>query len=393
MQAAWEKLHTGCWKDADPTWRNAYSLACLLRALVMLSGACAALPAESPRLCSKAAPKSQQSRAVSSQGPPQEDAPCAGNTAPGGSQPEWTAAEPARVSTVQHRGALSLGRTDCVGMPAGALPSAAACSAADTPAPVHACTSDRQTFNGQAAEAQHMPNGGSYGVPEAGAIEAAMRELDMGLMMGGVALAGSLHAAMAIAEDAWSRNASSFLPGSNHCEQPQQSGRHRMLHHEQLQHGNKRKRGEPEEGAGSSLGHDVTRSEACPNQNGPRKAPVTCSQDGWRGTAVWPHDESSLEEQRRLSVPPGAQGCSAAIGICCRITWTSLICKYQPENIQLCASSAICLSVGLILKVPGRACLRSTSACRHWTGFLEGYMAGRSCGQPCHITGQLCTCF
>ena len=290
----------------DPAWRNAYSLACLLRALVMLSGACAALPAERLRLCSRAAHNSQQSRAVSRQGRPQEDAQCMGDMAHGSRQPDRIAAQHA-VSTVQHQGALSKGRIDCIGMPAGALLNMVACITAKMPASVHARTSDKQTLYGQAADAQLMPDEGSSGVPEAGAIEASMRELDMGLMMGGVALAGTLHAAMAIAEDAWSRDASSSLPENGYCEQPQQSRMNERLRHEQLQQDGKRKREEPEGGAGGSLDHEVTRGEACLSQNGARKASTRCSQDEWRGAAVWPHDEAKVEEERQMSVPPGAQ--------------------------------------------------------------------------------------
>ena len=280
VQAAWEKLHTGCWKDVDPAWRNAYSLACLLRALVMLSGTCAALPAESSRLRSGAAHDCQQSRGVSRPGHPQSDAQCVGSTAHGSSQPESIAAQPAGNSAVQHQGALSKGCMDCLGMPAGALPSVAACSAADPPAPVHACCSEKQTLYRQAKGAQPMPDGGSTEVPEVGiTIKAAMRELDMGLMMGGAALAGSLHAAMAIAEDAWSQSASSCLPDDSHCEQPQQSRRNKSLCLKQLQQDSKRKREEPEGGAGGSLGHAITRSEACLHQDGPSEAPAGCSRD------------------------------------------------------------------------------------------------------------------
>ena len=213
-----------------------------------------------------------------------------------------------------------------------------------------------------------MPNGWSTEVPEVGiTIKAAMRELDMGLMMGGAALAGSLHAAMAIAEDAWSRSASSCLPDDSHCEQPQQSRRNKKWRQGQLQQDSKRKREEPEGGAGGSLGHAITRSEACLHQDGPSEAPAGCSRDGWRGTAVWPHDESRLEEERQQSVPPGAQGCSAAADICCCITWTSEGCDEHPEDAQLLAASAMCISMGVMLQAPGRACLCGMSACRLWT--------------------------
>ena len=387
VQAAWEKLHTGCWKDVDPAWRNAYSLACLLRALVMLSGTCAALPAESPELCSRATLNSQQSRGVSRPGPPQEDAQCVVSTSHGSSQPESILAQPAGLSPGQHQGGLSKGRTDCLGMPASALPSMAACSPADPPALVHTCSSDKQTLEVQAAEAQPMPNGGSSGVPEVGVtIKAAMVELDMGLMMGGAALARSLHAAMVIAEDAWSQSASSFLPGDSHCEQSHQSRRNERWRQKQLQQGSKRKREEPEGGAGGSLGHPMARSEACLHQDGPSNAPAGCSRDEWRGMAVWPHDESKLEEERQRSVPPGAQGRSTAVDICCCITWTSVGCVEHPENAQLLATSAACIRLGVILQAPGRACLCNTSACHLWTAFWRPTWVAEAVDSP--VTSQ-----
>ena len=367
MQAAWEKLHTGCWKDVDPAWRNAYSLACLLRALVMLSGACAALPAESPRLCSGAALSSQRSLSVSSQGAPQEDAECAGLRAGMSSQPEGNSEQPAGSSTAQHQGAPCTGCVDCIGMPAGALLSAAACGPAGPPASVHACSSDKQMLHGLAAKSQLRPDGGSSGGSEAGAIEAAMRELDMGLMMGGAALAGSLHAAMGIAEDAWSWNASSFPPRISHCRQPEQSSRNGRLHHNQLQQDSKRKREEPEGGTGGSLDHVVTSSKACSDQHCSRKAPARCSQDEWRSTAVWPHDESKFEQERLLSVPPGAKGCPAAINNILSASVTPQKGNQHPENFWRLAFLALCISAGVILQVPGRACVCGTSACHLWT--------------------------
>ena len=166
-----------------------------------------------------------------------------------------------------------------------------------------------------------MPDVGSTEVPKVGiTIKAAMRELDMGLMMGGAALAGSLHAAMAIAEDAWSQSASSCLPDDSHCEPPQQSRRNKSLCLKQLQQDSKRKSHEPEGGAGGSLGHAITRSEACLHQDGPRKTPARCSRDEWRGTAVWPHDNLKLEAQRQQSLPPGVHKCPAAIDLCCCMT-------------------------------------------------------------------------
>ena len=372
----------------DPAWRNAYSLACLLRALVMLSGACAALPAESPRLRSAPAHDCRQSRGVSRQGRSRGNAQCVGSTAHKSSQPESIAAQRAGLRTVQQQGDLSKGRTDCLGMPVGVLPSVAACSAADPPASVHPCSSDKPTLEGQAAEAQPMPNGGSSGVPEVGVtIKAAMRELDMGLMMGGAALARSLHAAMVIAEDVWSQSASSFLPGNSHCEQSQQSRRNERWRQKQLQQGSKRKREEPEGRADGSLSHPIARSEACLHQNGPSNAPAGCSRVEWRGTAVWPHDESKLEEERQRSAPPGAQGCSAANIICCCITWTSVGCVEHPENAQLLATSAACIRLGVILQAPGRVCLCSTSACHLWIVFWRPTWAAEAVDSP--VTSQV----
>ena len=358
----------------DPAWRNAYSLACLLRALVMLSGACAAQPAQSSRLCSGAAHNCQQSRGVSRQGPPQGNAQCVRNTAHGSSQPEHIAAQPAGVRTEQHQGALSVGCMDCLGMPAGALLSAAACSPADPPASVHACCSEKQTSCGQAARAQLMLDGGSSGAPEAEAIEAAMRELDMGLMMGGAALAGSLHAAMAIAEDAWSRSASSCLPDDSHCEQPQQSRRNKRWRQGQLQQDSKRKREESGGGPEGSLCREIARNEACLHQNGPSEASAGCSRDEWRGTAVWPHDVSKLKEERQQSVPPGAQGCSAAVIICCCITWTqmdtmSTLRMLSSEHLQLCALGW----VSFCRLLEGRACAARAPAI---SGPLSGGVHG-----------------
>ena len=183
MQAAWEKLHTGCWKDVEPAWRDAYALACLLRALVRLSRLHVSPPAVSKPPCSAAASDSllrvsqSQSKHLQQTG---EQVDTHGRTASTEGQHaelESLAAEPLR-GRQQPSSTLHCGKV----------------LREDPSKPVR---------TGGRPEEHTETQDGNTGSPAGRAIEAAMRELDLGIMMGGHTYQDSLHAAVAIAQKAW----------------------------------------------------------------------------------------------------------------------------------------------------------------------------------------------
>ena len=214
-QAAWEKLHTGCWKDVHSAWRNAYALACLLHALVRLFGTCTA--AGGQLLACAPAPAEQYSR----------------------ENLEHCHEQSNEQQQVEHN--FSNGTLRSADIPPSRLvnglnDSSHACQGAQSReahsasqlqglqesrvTDEHARPPDEQQSLETAPEQLARGQEHSTRTPAGTVIEAAMRELDLGLMMGGLSFREHLHDAMALAQRAWQQQSRAHisLPVDSHRE-------------------------------------------------------------------------------------------------------------------------------------------------------------------------------
>ncbi len=281
MQAAWEKLHTGCWKDVEPAWRDAYALACLLRALVRLSRLHVSPPAVSEPLCSAAASESLLVVSASQFKHQQQT----------GEQVETYD----RIHSIDEQHA----ELEC--------PVAQSLRGSQHPTSTLQCRQVPREGAGKPgctltiSEQHTETHEGDPGSSAGHAVKAAMRELDLGIMMGGHTYQDSLHAAVAIAQKAWSKCSEAGNPDA--CQQ------HPMSHpssaceqsnHKQAERGEKRKRPTheacPGEGA-SSRPTDGLNCSAVPEAGQKSKA-----------AAAWAPAELSSERLCELQqlLPPGA---------------------------------------------------------------------------------------
>ena len=153
VQMAWERLHTGNWKDVPLAWRDAYALACTLVALPagVLEPACPAAPAAA-------------------------DASAVG-------APSVTAAPAATEATASHPGSAGLG-SRAIPCP---LPDPGAEGGL---AALHACA--LQQHAGSRAGGPDLAPAPAVSMEWEGSVRAAregtaaaLRELDLGAMMGG----------------------------------------------------------------------------------------------------------------------------------------------------------------------------------------------------------------
>lgn len=269
-QASWEKLHTGCWKGVHSAWRDAYALACLLHALVRLSGtctaagsqqmACAPAPAEHCRSenlehCHGQSNRQQQVEHAHSNG-----ALRSANVPPsrlGNGQDTSNSCQDAHSQEARSASQLLGLRESRV-------------------TDEHARPPDEQQSVETAPEQLARGQEDSSRSPAGTVIEAAMRELDLGLMMGGLSFQEHLHAAMALAQRAWQQQGRAHiaLPVDSHREAGDGHP------HVDVEQGGKRKRAT----------HDDSRSDSL--------------KDSKAASAQWRLEESS-EETLLRHLPPG----------------------------------------------------------------------------------------
>ena len=283
LQAAWEKLHTGCWKEVEPAWRDAYALACLLRALIRLLSLHVSLPAVSESACSGAPPRCLPRG--SDRAPQPKKLQQTGEQVEISHSALGTEAQPAVIETPAAQSLTSTqelwSKPPCGGMAReGSGNEECAESSSDQQTAVHESTS------GTAAD---------------GAIMEAMRELDLGIMMGGHAYQESLHAAIAIAQgaqidgnEAANAGASQLSPVRNLEDFCEQNG------HTQAEHGRKRLRMTADEGLGNGLSSEAGKEISCSTV--PRVDQDSKTTAAWASTGLSKEDLRKLQEQ----LPPGA---------------------------------------------------------------------------------------
>lgn len=273
----------------DSVWRDAYALACLLHALIQLCSACADPPAGCQKTSRAVAPWSQHSKA---------DCACAGHEqdvqqevcADSNCQLACAASQPSLLIGEQLQGnaAQDWGEAHANGQ-RGRLQDLQACKAAGR------CTLDEPISAGSAGELQARQQGASSGTSIAKTT--AMRELDLAIMMGGHTFQSSLHAAMAIAGDAWPwRREEGRLEHrqAKYCT-------HRDVSMEQT---SKRERSEHEERPNDSQHSKIIDSSCCPSSNDSQKRHSPVSMTGSKAAATWAfaqYDEEELFQQ----LPPG----------------------------------------------------------------------------------------
>ena len=280
VQAAWEKLHTGCWKDVEPAWRDAYALACLLRALVRLSKLHVSSPAVSEPRCSAAA--SDSLLAVSgSQSKHQQETGEQSETNDRFACIEGQHAELQRPAAQSLRGSQqSLSTPQCGGVLREG-PGRPGCTAARS-------------------EQRMETHEGNTGSPAGHAIKAAMRELDLGIMMGGHTYQDSLHAAVAIAQKACLEcsEAGSADASQQHAARHLDSACEHSNH--KTKNDKKRKRSILESALGDGASSRTTNVVCCST------APAVGQNS--RAAAAWAPAELSSERLCELQqhLPPGA---------------------------------------------------------------------------------------
>ena len=282
MQAAWEKLHTGCWKDVEPAWRDAYALACLLRALVRLSWLHVSPPAVSEARCSRA---------------PAQSLPSSSDRAP---QPEKLKQTGEQVDIIGNA-ANTEAQPAAIDTPAAQVLTSRQESSSEPP---YWATAERRRGNGERADISSDQHAGVHGRASAtaadGAVQEAMRELDLGIMMGGHTYQESLHAAMTIAQKALVEGSEAAKAGSSQLTPVRDvkiSGE--QIEQSQTEHGRKRKRRMHEEGSGDGPGSEAGKEIDC--SAAPRVDHASRAIAAWALAEHSKDDLSTLQQQ----LPPG----------------------------------------------------------------------------------------
>ena len=363
VQAAWEKLHTGCWKDVEPAWRDAYALACLLRALVRLSRLHVTPPAVSR----------PPWHAAASESPPRMSG---------------------RASQIKHwhqkgdQVVVSGIITDTEERPAELQGLTAQSLATGTQEPTgtlrhggipregsgmqgHALTRSEQHTEVQ--EGSAMP-------PAACAIQAAMRELDLGIMMGGHTQQESLQAAIAIAQRAWADQIEAGMRSADST-QHLDSGCAR-LEHGQTERGKKRNRSIREERSGDGSSSTSGKGISCSMM--PQIDQVSKAAAAWAPAELSAQKLSKLQKQ----LPPGAPR-STPCPISVSPGQTSVDFPVPRTHEAHIFPSCQCAGGDVILERAGSLGGQEVSS-EHLPSldhFLERYMCSAPCGQPCRMTG------
>jgi hypothetical protein len=242
-QAAWEKLHTGCWKDVHSAWRNAYALACLLHALVRLFGTCTA--AGGQLLACAPAPAEQYSREnlehCHEQSNRQQQVEHTHNNGVlrGANVP------PSRLVNELNDSKPCQGAHSTEAHSASQLQGLRESRVTDEQARPPDEQQSLETAPEQLARGQEH----SSRSPAGTVIEEAMRELDLGLMMGGLSFREHLHDAMALAQRTWQQQSRAHisLPVASHREAGDGHP------HVDVEQGSKRKRASHDDSESDSL--------------------------------------------------------------------------------------------------------------------------------------------
>ena len=165
LQAAWERLHTGYWKDVPLAWRGAYALACIM----------ASMPACLPEAPPAAIPPAEPCCAQPCNGGTVEAAACAHSSGSSGGARQLASAVVSSASEVAHDALLAGADADADSMLAALLAHAeelhVGSKAGEVPdmAPL---ASAWPAWKGMASTAHAR-------------LGKAMKELDLGAMMGG----------------------------------------------------------------------------------------------------------------------------------------------------------------------------------------------------------------
>lgn len=285
VQAAWEKLHTGCWKDVEPAWRDAYALACLLRALVRLSRLRVTPPAVSEppssaaasECLSRASGRASQSKPLQQMG---ERVVISGDIVGMKAKPvelQGLTAQSLTAGTQEPAGTLRYG-----GMPREG--------------------SGGQGFALSSSEQHTGMHGGSPMPPAACAIQAAMRELDLGIMMGGHTHHDSLHAAITIAQRACADQNEAGMRVADPTRHLESGCAH--LEQKQTERGKKRDRSMREEGSGDGLSSRSGKEIGC--------STLLQVDQVSKVAAAWAPGELSAQKLSKFQqqLPPGAPQCT-----------------------------------------------------------------------------------
>jgi len=292
LQAAWEKLHTGCWKDVAPAWRDAYALACLLRALLRLSRLHASISAGNHLPC-KAAISQRQSRASEGACQP-KNGQQGGEHAHSSGHMSSTKAWHVLLADEQQQGAAAQSCLSCAEEATSLQQDLQDTEPAHVQRRIYHEQECLESITGQQTRLNSDSSLGSD------PIKAAMHELDLGIMMGGHAFQERLHAAIATAQSAW--RGRSGAGGTAAVTQSESRIGHLKIGidqdgHLQREEGRKRKK----------LRHEAD-PVACVNSDENQHCTLRVVKQDSQPVAAWATSDISEEELHALvqQLPPGA---------------------------------------------------------------------------------------